>query len=1043
MIKNKTKKLTLILIFLILPNELIAQFGRNKVQYEDFEWFVKRTTHFEIYYYEGEENIAEYATKIAEEAYKDLSEIFKHNFKKPVPLVLYKSQRHFQQTNITTEILTEGIGGFTEILKTRVVIPFMGSYNDLKHVIKHELVHAFQFDMLYGDDLSPKMFGLMTFSIPLWFSEGMAECLSTEQTAEGHIILRDFIIEGYLKSSSDFYKINGYPAYKVGESFMNYRIKTYGRNSIGTLMRAVSAYRDIINSFKKVYGKTLEDIVDEWLNFLKRRYLPDIALMDDINSFARKLTEHTNTGNIYNMAPAISPDGKYIAYFSDEDLYSSIYLISTEKETYKKKIVKGERTGKFESLHPYSSRITWSPSGDTIAFIAQSGKDDAIYFYSLNKGEVVGLKILDKLDGARSPSFSNDGSKIAFTGFDKGESDIFYYDLKKDEIIKLTNNQYEEYDISWFPDGSAILFVSDGPYQDTLHPDFGDFNIFWVGLDTKEPFLLYESEGNEYAPHLSKDNKVMFYITDIEDNYILVRLDLDKRKTELILDITGGVFTPSWSSNSDYFAFSSFNKLGWDVYIMTAPEERKSIFAEESKEARKALNELLQKRQEQTKSKLIAAQEAEKMKEKKEKMKNDSVKVSIEQEFFDTLGNLKNTYKTGFPYLQDSLKLKQLTIEEIENVEYKGPTPDTINSEPEPYSLKFTTDWFFGSLYYSSSFGLGGQGIVSFSDILGDHQFMVSANIESKPFSDSDFLLLYWYLKKRKDIGIGLYKQTYALFRIYSGANFEDYYQYLYIPEDYLIERVGGAILMANYPFDMYKRLEFGLSYQEKTREFFGSDITEKELRILPPYERLILPMVSFSFDNSLWGSTGPIAGQRTYLYLEGTSKYLGSNREYYSTVFDFRKYAFLGLYNTFAVRLALAYSGGKNPEEFFIGGPETIRGFGYFNFTGNHVGIINLEHRFIFIKNLNLTWPIPVDLNYLRGSIFTDLGWAWSPDQPFKVFSRDEQNRLVLDDVNMSFGFGLRFNLIFFILRLDWAWRTNLVEVSEPYFHFAIGPEF
>ena len=148
-------------------------FGRNKVQYEDFNWHILKTDHFHIYYYTEEAEIAKLAAKILEDSYKDLEIKFNHTLWDTVPLIIYSSHTHFQQTNILPMMIPEGVGGFFEHRKGRVVIPYLGDLSAFRNVLIHELAHVFTFSKLK----TPVRLKLVNNvpSIPHWFSEGLAE----------------------------------------------------------------------------------------------------------------------------------------------------------------------------------------------------------------------------------------------------------------------------------------------------------------------------------------------------------------------------------------------------------------------------------------------------------------------------------------------------------------------------------------------------------------------------------------------------------------------------------------------------------------------------------------------------------------------------------------------------------------------------------------------------------------------------------------------------------------------------------------------------
>ncbi len=151
-------------------------FGRNKVQYAGFSFEVLKTPHFDVYYYAREREAAAQAGRLAERWYARLSKILHHELRGRQPLILYASHPDFEQTNAVPGMLGEGTGGVTETVKRRIVLPLAGPLAETNHVIGHELVHAFQFDIT-GQEAG--RFGVPGAArLPLWFVEGMAEYFS-------------------------------------------------------------------------------------------------------------------------------------------------------------------------------------------------------------------------------------------------------------------------------------------------------------------------------------------------------------------------------------------------------------------------------------------------------------------------------------------------------------------------------------------------------------------------------------------------------------------------------------------------------------------------------------------------------------------------------------------------------------------------------------------------------------------------------------------------------------------------------------------------
>ena len=174
-------------------------FGRNKVTYDDFDFRVLESEHFEMYYYPEEERATRDAARMAERWYTRHTRTFVHTFGEKKPLVLYANDADFQQTNIVQRV-SQGTGGLTEPRRERVVMPFTGSYGEFNHVLGHELVHSFQYDLALNSDSA----GFQLQQMPLWFIEGMAEYLSVgRQDPHTAMWMRDAALRNDLPSFQD------------------------------------------------------------------------------------------------------------------------------------------------------------------------------------------------------------------------------------------------------------------------------------------------------------------------------------------------------------------------------------------------------------------------------------------------------------------------------------------------------------------------------------------------------------------------------------------------------------------------------------------------------------------------------------------------------------------------------------------------------------------------------------------------------------------------------------------------------------------------
>ena len=123
-------------------------YGKNRIHWDKFEWYIYKTDHFEIYYYpENEQHLARVAS-YAESAYQQVSSDLRHDLNARVPLIIFKTHSEFQQQNIAPGAAQEGVLAFAEGERHRMVLPIDLPSDLLYGLIVHELTHVFQYDFI-------------------------------------------------------------------------------------------------------------------------------------------------------------------------------------------------------------------------------------------------------------------------------------------------------------------------------------------------------------------------------------------------------------------------------------------------------------------------------------------------------------------------------------------------------------------------------------------------------------------------------------------------------------------------------------------------------------------------------------------------------------------------------------------------------------------------------------------------------------------------------------------------------------------------------
>ncbi len=573
-------------ILFIFINGLHAQsFGQNKVQYREFDWSYIQTPHFDIYYYGDQISLAEFAAEVAEESYEQISIHLRWDLKRRVSIMVYNSHNEFQQTNIVGTYMREGVGGVTELFKNRVVFPFEGNYEQFRHVIHHELVHAIINDMVYGGRMQNVISSRTKIRVPIWSNEGLAEYLSSNWDTKADMIIRDIAVHERMPSVKE---LNYFMAYKGGQSLWRFITGKYGREKIGDVFRSMKRTQNDEKGYESALGMNYEDLTKQWHKYLKKEYWPDVKDRDPIEDMSEKLTDHKKSKNYYNVSPALSPDGSMVAVLSDQNGYFDIHILDAMTGKSIKKLVKGNRTVDFEELKWLQPGLSWSPDNKKIVFAAKAGKGDVLHVLDIDtkKGEKYEINI----DGVFSAAWSPVKNEIAFVGQSGNSSDIYIYDLDEKSARKITDDIFSDSYPSWNSDGTEIAFVSDrgdyvaGDYNDSMHKhDYGQTDIYVINTTTKEIERVTNTKHNESHPVWTNTRDMLFYASDYNGVWNLFAHPLKMSMQDEnslgspypVTNVLTGLQQPTLSRDDKLLIFAGYSGIGWDLYSIVNPLQLK------------------------------------------------------------------------------------------------------------------------------------------------------------------------------------------------------------------------------------------------------------------------------------------------------------------------------------------------------------------------------------------------------------------------------------------------------------------------------------
>lgn len=1073
--------------FACVPVLVHAQqyFGQNRVQYRTFDFQVIQTEHFDVYYYPEERAAAFDAARMAERSYDRLSRILDHRFTERKPIILYASHSDFAQTNATPGGVSEGIEGVTDAYKHRNVLPFPGNYADFQHVLTHEMTHQFQYD-IWAHGHAGNIGALVAINPPGWFVEGMAEYLSIGPVDPNTAMwIRDAALDGKLPSIEEMTNNPYIFPYRYGHALLAYIGERWGDEAVGALLKGTMS-GGLEGSIRRTLGMNSEQLSQEWHDALQRRFLPAIADKEKARDFASELLSKHKNGGIYNVAPALSPDGTQVAFFSERGGFTvDLWLADGTTGKIRRRLLKSTWSSNYETYRFINSSVSWSPDGRFLASAAKRGPKDDLIIIDVRKNRIA-RRIDVPLAGLLTPSFSPDGKQIVFSGLDGGLSDLFIVNSDGTGLRRLTNDKFADLDPVWSPDGKTIAFVTDrGPHTDFTTLTFGNLRIGLYDLASNTITTLdHMDHGENVSPQWSPDGKQIAFVSERTGVSNIYLYDLAARTIAQLTDLYTGVqgitaSSPvlSWAHDADRLAFVYYQQNEFDVYTVANPRSlARGLFADTltGPPLLASLNVTSPMRGDRALAAGTFHTPAAPL--PADSTHRDSTGAAIPAAPPSTGGSFYRGQR-GFRAAdsvptRDSTSPAPMTVRQILATDTIA-LPDTAEFSEHRYHVKFTPDYVAPpSLGYTrDNFGNGVYGgtTVILSDLLGDRNLIFSGYVNGH-ITEASILAAYGVQRSRINYIVGVQQQPYfylapsAITVDSPGVGLNTYYEN--------VRRIifRSAFAQASYPFNRFRRIEAGIEathLDDGIRQFTtvydpltgASGNTDSRVLDLPG-ATYVQPSLALTFDNTVYGYVGPYVGRRSRL---GVSRAFG---DYKLTQFtaDYRRYDRLFGPFVFASRGLFIGRTGTDSRiaPIFLGSTDLLRGYTSGSFyrhecltvsdpgtytgcakldqlVGNSIGLVSGELRFPLL-NASLGF-LPIGFPPIEGAFFYDAGVAWNANDVVTWNRAPGADIVRFREPLQTIGFSIRGNILgFLILRGDYSVPQHRNGIGG-FWTISIGP--
>ena len=1067
MLSTKRYAILLLLFLAITPwghaqfyNGMNMPFGKNRVQYGDSHWSYYTNDNFDVYFYQGGNDLAKYAQAYAKDQIPHLESRLNSRFGKKIQFIVFNSKGDFKQSNINLEDEEYGnTGGITKIIGSKVILYFDGDYTHFEAQIREGIARLLFSQVMNGTSIGSQLRSSYRYDIPQWFQDGLVAFIAGNWNCHKEAQLQRGIMSGNYKKINH---LRDDDALIAGYSFWNFIDEKYGSKSFNDILTLAESTQNVKKSLLYVTGKEYKVLVEEWYDYYKARYESLMANQptDPIKLKYKKYRTFTQ--------PSISPNGRYIAYVSNDEGKIRLWLEDMQSGKRQQLFKAGYRSD--ENIDTSFPLLAWHPNGEILSFILEEEGKIQLYNLDINTGKKANLYLFD-FQKVSSFSYAHKSRKIVLAATRMGKPDIYVYNLFSNTLEQITNDYHTDLNPVFTFDDRQIVFSSNRD-NDTLKVDekigfqSKQFDLFAYNYINKGDMLqnlTQQRYSNSILPEPLKDGSLL-YLNDTSGFYNLYQIRFDSAishidtivhyryfgKKEQLTDYSANIIDYAYQPRDHKAALLIADQNGEKFFMSPILRGREQSLSQMSPYAQKRLlTELIQK-------------------------EKDTIAEPISKHRFSASYRFARRKRPiNGPIGGDSIQ---------QVAQSKEPTPkprqkDTIQ-RPSNYYVELFADELmsqidFTNMNYSyQPFSGGGTPIylnsgfniflgTKMKDLMEDYKIELGVKLNTS-LTNNEYLLRFSDYSKRLDKSITLHRYV------------TDDYSYFYYRTF-----TNEAFYTLSYPFSEILSLRGTAIYRLDHRVNLAIDdfsLGDKDV-----YENWGGLRAELVYDNSKKLGTNLLVGARGKIFAEYYQRIARNTNNMVVVGFDYRHYTRISRNFIWANRIAGSSSFGQQKLIYYMGGVDNwifasfdqgapvdytqnyayqtlatnMRGFSQNIRNGNNFVVLNSELRFpVFSYFTNR----PINMKFIKDFqivAFGDVGTAWTGWNPY-----DPSNSLYnthINDGNLDItvtemkeplvggiGLGLRTTILGYFIRGDVAWGIQDGQISKkPRYYLSFNLDF
>ncbi len=970
-------------IFIFSGISIFAQvnavtFGKNRVQYKKFKWQFYQTQNFNVYFYEGGQELAKFAAQAAEKELPQIEAAAEYSLQRRANVILYNEFADMQQTNIGLETDLLNTGSVTRLVNNKMVVYYDANHYNLRRQLRQGIADIITKNVLFGDDLGEVASNQTLLDLPVWLTDGYVAYLGENWSTDLDDELKSEILSG---NYTKFSKFAFEKPLLAGHSFWYYIEEKYKKENVTYFLYLARIYKNLNKASRQITKLSFKELQAEFMEYQDDKYYKDIA--------RRKAYPKGN----YVEGFEISKRLNYYRFNVNPNKKNNDYVVTQFKKGITRLILNSGYENK--TLLKYGNRsyeakvnpsypiVAWDPKGTRISVIyTTEGKLKLFVYDVLSNLKQYTFDITDKFDQVQDMKYMLDSRTLLISAVKNGHADIYTFGIEKEKLTQITNDVYDDLDATFvsFPGKTGIIYSSNRPSpsavsSDTVLPSNNRFNVFLITNFGDKPELNQITQltnlkygdarfptpyNSNHFTFVSDENGIGnryagFFTTKAEglDTLVLIGDDILRNPSQKDVDSTLRAYKKTDIDSVAIVAVSSDSAYTFPLsnYPSSLAESRVAGDNNQLSEVTRQSDEKVLYKMKIDDNTLRQRNVSAVPTEYAKKLMRESrlTKVNAASGKVNTVAPAADTAKKQDDFFQNEFAndtTKRNNVSTIDRADFKDNENVLARAKLFTYQpKKFSADYGAaaitntilinryqpyqggsGPVMLGSSTPLNGILRLGTSDLMEDIKITGGVKMGTN-LKDNEWLLNYQNLKRRIDWGLTYYRNTQSL-----GFSFQPSAT---TPPIFLEGKQFTNLYQANisYPFDVTKSIRFSTGIRSDNQVVNASQRLPETLLFENDRTLYQTSHLEFVYDNSVMAAMNIYNGARAKIYADFNRQInkvqFAEGPNTYNIGFDARYY--YPIYKNFiwAGRAAGDFSFGNQKLIYYLGGIDNWLMFG------------------------------------------------------------------------------------------------------------------